>query len=93
MTHIIYFIAGMAILLIIIPWLWRYQIKPHVAKNDLQQWLQKQPDKHELKQLERLLTNLYHGVNAYAISHENRQRLALEEDAFIYGEIEFLSFL
>lgn len=90
------YIYGMAIIaigLVWIPWLWRYQLKPHYAKTELDSLLQKHPSKKSHENALFLLKTLYRGVHAKATSLRERKRLSLQEDAFIYGEIDFLSFI
>ena len=87
------YLFAIAILLAIwLPWLWRYKIKPHYAKDELISQLKQRPDWPILQSKLLFLIELYKGVNARAASRKDRKFLNLHEDAFIYGEIAFLSF-
>lgn len=85
-------ILTLVILVIWVPWLWRYKIKPYFANKVLQAKLKQNPQWKVLLDTERFLYDLYKRVNAKAISKKERKRLAIEDDAFVYGEIEFLPF-
>lgn len=91
--NLIYTIFFLTILLIWVPWLWRYKWRPYFAKSDLSRQLQNLPDGKRLNQIAGLLTTLYRGINADSLSKNERKRLGLKEDAYIYGEIDFLSFI
>lgn len=78
--------------LIWIPWLWRYKIKPYVVSSELHKELKQYPHWKELIKTERFLRELYKGINTAWISQRERKRLNIDDDAFIYGEIEFLPF-
>lgn len=87
------YLFAIAILLAIwLPWLWRYKIKPYYAKDELITQLKQRPDWPIIQTKLLFLIELYKGVNASAASRKDRKRLNLQEDAFIYGEIAFLSF-
>lgn len=85
-------IAILTILLILIPWLWRYRIRPRFAIEELNEKLKKHPDRKRIKKTERLLATLYQDINSAQISKSDRKRFGLDQDAYIYGEIQFLSF-
>jgi len=90
-----YFYLFIAInLLIWSLWLWRYHIKPRFARGHLQQQLRSRPDYKQLILTENVLVTLFHPLSGHSISSEDRKRLPAEkdEDAFIYGEIQFLPF-
>ncbi|HSW70904.1 MAG TPA: hypothetical protein VLH77_02870, partial [Gammaproteobacteria bacterium] len=89
----IYLLVPMTILLIWLPWLWRYHFRPHFVREDLYKILQNHPEGERLKQIAMLLNTLYKGSPSYKISRRERARLRYQEDAFIYGEIDFLSFI
>lgn len=80
------------ILLIWIPWLWRYQIKPYFATININQRLKKHPEWKKIKKTEKFLISLYRRTNSYRVSLQERKRLAYQETDYIYGEIEFLTF-
>lgn len=82
----------LVILLVWVPWLWRYKIKPMSAKKALNDLLKKHPEAKELIQTERFLNELYKGINSKKMSQRERKRLGIDDDAFVYGEIEFLPF-
>jgi SAM-dependent methyltransferase len=79
-------------LMILLAWSWRYVVKPRIAKNDLHQYFKNHPFGHELKKKEKFLKLLYKNTPTHFISYRERKRLKMDEDAFTYGEIEFLSF-
>lgn len=81
-----------AVLLVWIPWLWRYRIRPRAAKAQLKKLLKNHPEAQSLIDKENFLVELYQTVNARRISQQERKRLGITEDAFVYGEIEFLPF-
>lgn len=87
-----YTIAIIIILLVLIPWLWRYRLRPHLASNELHKQFKHHKKWKQIKKTEQLLVTLYQRVNGAAVSASERKRLHIEEDAFIYGEIQFLSF-
>lgn len=80
-------------LIIWLPWLWRYKWRPHFAKAELKKLLQSHPEGEQLGQIMNLLSTLFRGINSSRLSQRERKRLRLKEDAYIYGEIDFLSFL
>jgi SAM-dependent methyltransferase len=41
---------------------------------------------------QKILTQLFHNINTTAISLQERHNLGLDQDAYIYGEIDFYSF-
>lgn len=86
------YILILAALLIWIPWLWRYVIKPYFTKDEVNQKIQLHPAKKRIKKTELFLLNLYRPIKSDLISKRDRKRLKLDSDAFIYGEIQFLSF-
>lgn len=73
-------------------WLFRYRIKPWIESARIKRQWQGRSDWKQLRATEELLTNLYAKVNGTRVSYHDRKRLMLADDAFIYGEIEFLSF-
>lgn len=78
--------------IILIAWCWRYVLKPHFTKNQLRNYFNHHPNGNELKKIEKSLKLLYKNTPSSFISYCDRKRLKIEEDAFTYGEIEFLSF-
>lgn len=41
----------------------------------------------------KLLVNLYHGIESEKVSQADREHLKLQDDAYTYGEIDFISFI
>lgn len=78
--------------LIWIPWTWRYCLKPYKVKKQLTKEFKAREDYPYLIKNIGLLISLYQGMNTYNVSREARNKLALEDNDFIYGEIEFMSF-
>jgi SAM-dependent methyltransferase len=58
----------------------------------IKKWFIKQ-DYSERAKIVKLLNALYADIDAYHFSKQDRQRLGLDDDNFIYGEVHFLSFL
>lgn len=79
-------------LFIFIPWIWRFRIKPYRAKKSLNAYFSQHPNGKRLKQSEQLLREIFDNIDSYRISTRERKRLQITDDAFIYGEIDFLSF-
>src|SRR5688572_13264871 len=90
------FYNGVVLILVILmiwaPWLWRYKIKPFLSHRQLQKKLKLYPHWKQLIKTEYFLFDLYKGLNTNGISKEERTRLGIDDDAFVYGEIEFLPF-
>ncbi|OGT53198.1 MAG: hypothetical protein A3E84_01030 [Gammaproteobacteria bacterium RIFCSPHIGHO2_12_FULL_42_13] len=94
MNHTYLFTLSIFVILLIwIPRVWRYKISPYFAKRSLIEKLSNHSNRTNIKVTEQLLTTLYAGVKSESISRHERKRLNLEEDAFIYGEVDFLSFI
>lgn len=81
----LYIIALLIIIAVSIDWIWRYQIRKRRTKHH--------PKWHEFKKIELLLHNIYQSTIPTNISLQDRNELQLNDDAFTYGEIEFLPFL
>ncbi|HEX2549046.1 MAG TPA: hypothetical protein VHM20_04400, partial [Gammaproteobacteria bacterium] len=79
-------------LIILLAWLWRYVVKPYFAKNALHHYFKNHPNGNALKKAEKFLKLLYKNTPSAFISYRERKKLKIDEDAFTYGEIEFLSF-
>lgn len=90
---LIFILVLVSLLLIWLPWLWRYQLRPYFAKTDLLKDLRAHPDSEHLCQVATLLDALYKNVYSYRVSTKERARLGYQDDAFIYGEINFVSFI
>lgn len=71
---------------------WRFCWRPVIEKIYLNRYLKNFPSNKNLKQTLLLLLSLYSEINSKSISLKERERLAIEDPAFIYGEIDFLSF-
>lgn len=78
--------------LILIAWCWRYCIKPYFAKNNLQLYFKNHPQGEQLIKTNNKLKQLYKNTHSSFISYRERIKLKIEDDAFTYGEIDFLSF-
>ena len=92
MTYYNVFLLILVFLLVWVPWLWRYQIKPLSAKAELKKLLKNHPEAKQIIDTERDLIELYKNLNAKSISQRERKRLGMMDDAFVYGEIEFVPF-
>lgn len=79
--------------LLLIPNIWRYNIRPYLAKRKLLAELNTHPDKDKIFKTLTLLLMLYEKTNPRKISKHDRKKMGLMQDAYIYGEIDFLSFL
>ncbi len=82
----------LVILLIWALWLWRYKIRPYLSNRNLKKQLKQYPEWESLIKTEYFLWDLYKGINTSKISKQERIRLGIDDDAFTYGEIEFLPF-
>src|SRR6185437_5745051 len=87
-----FIVLALVIFLVWAPWLWRYKIKPFLSNRELQKKLKQDPHWQALIKTEYFLYDLYKGLNTSGISKQERKRLNIEDDAFVYGEIEFLPF-
>lgn len=88
-----YFIIAFAIVVALGPWLWRYQLKPRYATQTYTRLLQQHPHQAQIEKTVHFLHSLYKKINSAAISRQERKRYALMDDAYVYGEIDFLSFI
>jgi precorrin-6B methylase 2 len=88
-----YYLFVLALILVLVPWLWRYKVRPYLAKKDMRQSLANVDQGSKVLNQVKQLELLYQRVFAEAISRLDRSRLGFNEDAFIYGEIDFLSFI
>jgi len=93
MLKLIYGLLVFVLLVIWLPWLWRYQLRPYFARNDLDKALLSHPEGKRLSRIVSILTTLYRGFNAGRLSQRERARLRLKDDAYVYGEINFQSFI
>lgn len=80
-------------LIVWIPWLWRYKIKPGREKRHMHDKLENHRDSQKFKKTLTLLLTIFQSVKSTNISIKDREKLKIEDDAFIYGEIDFLSFM
>ena len=71
---------------------WHSHIRPFFEKIFIKRYFENHPCKKRLKKTLRLLISLYKGINSGYISFQERERLAIQDSAFIYGEIDFSSF-
>jgi SAM-dependent methyltransferase len=79
--------------LIWLPWIWRYKFRPHLAKSNLHKILLDHPEGKRLGRIVSMLHTLYRGIHSDRLSQKERARLGLKDDAYIYSEIDFMSFL
>jgi precorrin-6B methylase 2 len=92
-TSMTYFTVLIVVnLLVWIPWLWRYRIKPYSERKKIWQSLSNHPRFEDYKINHQLFQSLYNNVNTGKISLTDRKNLDIQDDAFIYGEIEFISY-
>lgn len=89
----IYIIFFVAIILVFSPWLWRYKMRPYYAKSAYLKLLQNHSQQETIKKTLHFLESIYKKINAEAISRRDRRRQSLMDDAYVYGEIDFLSFI
>lgn len=80
-------LAALWITIILGWWLRRYIIIPYFERKRL---LAAIPN--PVKQCYAFINNLYQNIDATALSKQIRQRQNIQDDAFVYGEIEVLSF-
>ena len=90
---LLYFIFILFSCLFIVAWLWRRHIKPYFAQKALQHFFQSHPQGNLIATSMQFLNKLYAPINGTYISQQERKRLKLEEDAFTYGEIDFITFM
>lgn len=69
-------------------WVIKYIIKPGQARKQLKRWL----DQPHIKYGYEIINKLYHGVNPRHVSNLGRKKLRQDSNAFVYGEIDFVSF-
>lgn len=69
-----------------------FLVKLYLKRDETRATLKKNPHFLKLIFIEYQLCKLYRDISGYALSKNERQRLTEDEDAFIYGEIEFLPF-
>jgi precorrin-6B methylase 2 len=81
------------ILLIWFPWIWRYHLHPFTHRKRILATLENHPQKKRYLNTLTLLNKLFARVNAKRISLHDRYRLHLQEESFVYGEIDILSFI
>lgn len=93
MSYPFIFIVIMMTLMIWVPWLWRYHIRPLWEKRVLSRYLKQHPSWINIKKTEHLLKGLYKNVRATRVSRNECKQMGLtNQHEFIYGEIQFLSF-
>jgi len=81
------------ILIIWVPWLYRYHIAPRRSRRALNAHFPRCSKRYQrIKRAEHYFNKLYQGVIARDVSIRERRRRKISDDCFTYGEIEFLSF-
>lgn len=80
------------ILVVMIFCLWRYKIQPFYERRSLYLLLKKHPEAKGLIEKEQFLNQLFNQAQSGQISKAERKRMDIQDDAFIYGEVEFLPF-
>ncbi len=82
-----------ATIVVIGAWLWRYKIRPFFARQAMHRLLKNISHGKDLEERVVLLRSLYQKTQGGVISQSDRAKLGFKEDAFVYGEIDFLSFI
>lgn len=91
--HFSHFFALGIVIIIALIWSYRYIIRPYFEKRKLRDWMGLQNSGREFQLNEQIFQTLYHGVDASGVSRAERNRLKIDSDEFIYGEIEFPAFV
>lgn len=73
--------------------LWHYYIKGYRIKHLLRKQLKTYPEFAAIQKIEPIITSLYNNSDAYIISRNACKKRGIKGNDFVYGEIEFLSFL
>lgn len=89
---IVLYAVACAIMLLWILWILYHRLHARTARDELITQLRQDPNWKRIRRTEQLLAVLYKNIHARRISQIERKRRRLEEDAFVYGEIEFLPF-
>lgn len=93
MNYFYILICTIFALMIWVPWLWRYRLQPLLEQKKLSRTLKQHPHWIDIKETENFLKRLYKNINAKRVSNQERQHQGLaNQQEFIYGEIQFLSF-
>jgi SAM-dependent methyltransferase len=74
-------------------WSYRYIIRPYLEKRKLRDWLALQNEGKKFQVNEQIFNALFQGFDAASVSKAERKRLRIDSDEFVYGEIEFPSFI
>jgi hypothetical protein len=83
----------LCLLVIWLPWVWRYRLHPFLQRKCILKTLKHHPQKSRYLNTVALLKKLFTRVNAKRISLQERYRLHLQEESFVYGEIDILAFI
>lgn len=86
-------ILTLALIIIFGPWLYRRKIRPFFEQKQLAKWLEHSSRKIRIKAAQKKFESLYRNVNATLTSKMARITLNITDEAFTYGEIDFLSFI
>jgi SAM-dependent methyltransferase len=73
----------------VVYWLYRRFIRPWYANREFRAW-RKRP---HIKQTLQVLQRIYQGVNAFSLAKAAWQQPKFRDYAFIYGEIDIVSFI
>lgn len=79
-------------LLMLFFFLFRIRKKREAKKNAMDVYFHERPEKDKLKKAAVFFQSLYEMCEPAKLSRDERKRLGWEEDAYIYGEIQFLPF-
>lgn len=91
--HYSSFFALSVIVIVLALWSYRYIIRPYFEKRKLRDWMGLQNEGKQFQVNEQIFNTLFHGIDASSISRAERTRLKIDSDEFVYGEIEFPSFI
>lgn len=81
------------IIIILAIWIYKYLIRPHIEKQKLKDWMGLHNAGKQFLVNEQIFNALYQGIDAGGVSRAERTRLKIDSDEFVYGEIEFASFV
>jgi len=92
MNHLIFLLAIISLTILIVIWLKNHLHTSSQEKSELAIWLSQQANQQQMIQNAIQFSTLYQSINSQAISVQERKRLNRDDDVFIYGEIDFISF-
>ncbi len=85
--------AIIIIIAVALLWSYRYILRPYLEKRKLHDWMGLQKSGREFQLNEQIFNTLYQGIDSSNVSRAERNRLKIDSDEFVYGEIEFPSFI